>query len=287
MSNISYHLIRGDKVDNVIAFQPDSDEPLHQADSNHPYWDLIIEGLHNDDDNVFNLFDVAKAAANKLMVLSERVTYDHGKIRFDGDEQTGPLADHLVRVIQSDTEDYAPIVKFWELVASNPSEHSREAMYKWLAKHDFTIDEDGYIVGYKSVNGDVNDPDSWLSTRAGHGFVDGVEFGGVLSGECLPNVPGSVVSMPRAEVDDNHNNGCSSGLHIGDWTFVEKFSGGVKVEVRVNPRDVVSIPNDDTRKMRCCRYEVIGIATGPLAGPVKLNVSESNVAAPVAYAPFA
>lgn len=283
MSNISYHLVRGDKVDNVIAFQPDSDEPLHQADSNHPYWDQILEGLYNNDPAVFNLFDVAKAAANKLMVLSERVTYDHGKIRFDGDEQVGPLAEHLVRVIQSDVEDYTPIVKFWELVASNPSEHSRQQMFEWLAKHDFTIDEEGWIVGYKSVNGNVNDPDTWRSCQSGHGFVDGVEF----DNDYLPNVPGSVVSMPRAEVDDNHNRGCSTGLHVGDWSFVQAFTGNVKIEVRVNPRDVVSIPNDDTRKMRCCRYDVVGIATGPVDGPVKLNVSDTPAEAPkAAYAPF-
>ncbi|HEY5443402.1 MAG TPA: hypothetical protein VIJ87_02815, partial [Pyrinomonadaceae bacterium] len=112
---ISFIFNRGDKVDSVVALDPDSDSPLHQADSNHPNWDRIVELLKNNDKSVFDLFDPIGAAAAKLMVLSERFTYDHGLIRFDGEVRTGPLADHLVRVIKTGTDDYSPIVKFWEL----------------------------------------------------------------------------------------------------------------------------------------------------------------------------
>lgn len=286
MSNISFHLIRGDKVDSVVAFQPESDTPLHQADSNHPYWDQILNGLYENDPKVFDLFDVASATANKLMVLSERVTYDYGIIRFDGEEQEGPLAEHLIRVIKSDSDDYGPVVRFWENVAANPSEHSRKALFDWLARHEFSIDEDGYIVGYKSVvtKTDKDGNPGYTSTRKGDLFVDGVAY---TANDDIPVYrAGSVLTMPRKDVNENHNIACSTGIHVGDFSYAQNFSGDSTVEVRVNPRDVVSIPNDDTRKMRACRVEIVGKVDAPVEGPVKLNLSEKPVEASVGYRPF-
>lgn len=286
--NIAFQVIHGENLSTVVAYQPaNSETPLHQADSNHPHWQAILDGLNNNDESVFDLFDVASATAKKLMVLSERVTYDHGLIRFDGEVQDGPLAEHLVRVIKSGNDEYEPVVKFWELVASNPSEHSRKQMFDWLAKHEFSIDEDGYIIGYKSVHegGTASDGTKrdFRSTHAGHGFVNGVEY----KNDYLPYNAGDVVSIPRKEVDDNHNKDCSTGLHVGDWSYAAAFSGSKKLKVRVNPRDVVSIPKDDVRKMRCCRLEVVGVVNGPDSDPIVFSVERSAKAAqPVGYKPF-
>jgi hypothetical protein len=286
--NISFTLIRGDKVDAVVAFQPNSDTPLHQATSDDPNWQLILDKLNANDESVFDLFDVAGAVAKKLMVLSERITYDHGIIRFDGEVQSGPLADHLVRVIKTGTDDYKPVVKFWENVAQNPSERSREQMFTWLAKHEFSIDDDGYIIGYKSVHSYTavtanGEEKKYRSTKAGHSFVNGVES---KEGYVYQNV-GDVISIPRSEVDDNAGAACSTGLHVGDWTYVTSFSGDTKMKVRVHPRDVVSIPREDARKMRCCRYENVAIVTAPDSQPILFSVAKSEAAAkPVGYAPF-
>lgn len=282
---ISFIFNRGDKVDSVVALDPESDSPLHQADSNHPNWDRIVELLKANDKAVFDLFDPMGAAAAKLMVLSERFTYDHGLIRFDGEVRSGPLADHLVRVIKTGTDDYGPIVKFWELVETNPSADSRDALHRWLAKHEFAIDDEGYIIGYKSVTSDPDNKDGYRSTHAGHAFVDGVEVNGYVS-----YAVGSVVTMPRNEVDDNHNKGCSAGLHVGDWSYAENFTGKYVVKVRVNPRDVVSIPNDDSRKMRCCRLEVVKVVTAPEQGPIVFSMDKAKekalAAQPTGYVPF-
>lgn len=277
---ISYTLIRGENTDSVVAFQPGSDTPLHQADSNHPHWQRILELLNANDPAVFDLFDVASAVAKKLMVLSERITYDHGLIRFDGEVQKGPLADHLVRVIKTGTDDYKPVVKFWENVAQNPSDRSREEMFEWLSKHEFSIDQDGYIVGYKSYTS--VDKDTVKPTHQGHSFVNGVENNGYAEIRL-----GDVVTIPRNEVDDNKGRDCSVGLHIGDWTFVTSFSGDRKAKVRVHPRDVVSIPTKDARKMRCCRYELVEFVTAPDPSPILFSVEKSRVAAePAGYKPF-
>jgi len=41
------------------------------------------------------------------------------------------------------------------------------------------------------------------------------------------------------------------------------------LEVKVNPADVVSVPNDLDEKIRVCKYEVLGVITQPLDQPLK------------------
>ena len=65
--------------------------------------------------------------------------------------------------------------------------------------------------------------------------------------------------MERNQVDDDQNQTCSTGLHFCSQEYLNHFGGARTVIVKINPRDVVSIPNDyNNSKGRACRYEVIG-----------------------------
>jgi hypothetical protein len=65
--------------------------------------------------------------------------------------------------------------------------------------------------------------------------------------------------MERHEVDDNKDRTCSSGLHFCSKDYLNSFGGERVVIVKINPRDVVSIPSDyNDTKGRACRYEVVG-----------------------------
>lgn len=76
----------------------------------------------------------------------------------------------------------------------------------------------------------------------------------------VSNNIGNVVSMPRWMVDADKKVTCSQGLHVGAWNYVTSFMGDTIIKVRVNPRDVVSVPDDyNDMKMRACRYEVVAI----------------------------
>jgi len=79
------------------------------------------------------------------------------------------------------------------------------------------------------------------------------------------NSPGKTVEMPRAKVDDNDNNTCSSGLHACSKDYVKFFSNGSSdklVVVKIAPEDVVSIPTDyNNTKLRCCKYLVVSEIT--------------------------
>jgi hypothetical protein len=75
----------------------------------------------------------------------------------------------------------------------------------------------------------------------------------------MDNSVGKIVEMERNSVDDNSSNTCSSGLHFCSQEYLSSFGGERTVIVKINPRDVVSIPNDyNNSKGRACRYEVIG-----------------------------
>ena len=65
--------------------------------------------------------------------------------------------------------------------------------------------------------------------------------------------------MERYNVDDNKDNTCSTGLHFCSKDYLNSFGGERTVIVKINPRDVVSIPSDyNATKGRACRYEVVG-----------------------------
>lgn len=264
--SIRYQIIEQGTVNTLVAIDG---ENIYTADSRHPHWTEMLSLLAEGDRRVFGMFDVINGVAVKLTALSERISYSNGNIFFDGDKTDGPLAEHLTRCIESGLVDYNPVVKFWEKLASNPSENSREQLYNWLAAHKFTINEEGDIIGYKGFrSGEAGS--EWVSINSGTALVNG----SVKTGR-IPNSPGDVVTMPRADVDEDPHASCSVGLHVGTWGYASVFGDrDLTVEVHVNPRDVVSIPNDSSgQKMRCCRYTVVQKLTQEYATPV-LNANE-------------
>jgi hypothetical protein len=75
----------------------------------------------------------------------------------------------------------------------------------------------------------------------------------------MDNSVGKIVEMERNEVDDNKDRTCSSGLHFCSLGYLSHFGGERIMIVKINPRDVVSIPSDyNDTKGRACRYEVVG-----------------------------
>ena len=73
---------------------------------------------------------------------------------------------------------------------------------------------------------------------------------------------GDIVSMPRYMVDTNRKEHCSHGLHVCAKGYLKTlYFGGslVLTLVKVAPEDVCSVPDDLLSKMRCCKYQILGI----------------------------
>jgi hypothetical protein len=245
----------------------DNDGQPHIATDEHPNYRQIIASLIEDDQNedVLDLFDVSRTISAKLSRLTERISVANGVVYFDGDPVDNTISGQILRFAQQGVEDWQPLALFMENLAANPNEHSRTQLYDWLtANGEFTITEDGCILGYKGV---MRDPEhGFVSISRGPAVVDGVAVNGNV-----PNRIGAVVEIGRSAVHHDPRVGCSTGLHVGTWEYAESFARGAVLEVHVNPRDVVSIPTDcGAQKMRCCRYTVVNIieqkVQSPLAG---------------------
>lgn len=241
--------------ENIIAWVGGE---ILEASTGHPNFDRIkdavVGGTDYTVDELKDLFSAEHKVARKFEQLSERVFVRDGQVYFDGDPVDSVLTEQIMRFLEEDVADWAPLVAFWEKLAQNPSEHSREQLYGWLkATGGFTITNEGDFIAYKGVK---RSGDQYVSVHSGEAIRNGEEINGQV-----PNMPGDVISMPRTKVTFDPKNGCSFGLHAGTWNYAKDF-GEVVLTVKINPRDVVSVPVDCLQqKLRTCRYEVIDVVS--------------------------
>jgi hypothetical protein len=165
-----------------------------------------------------------------------------------------------VRMIQMLQEGFPiePMVNFMENLYQNPSHRAVTELYGFLEKNALPITPDGHFLAYKKVRG------NYMDCHTG----------------TMDNSVGQIVEMERHEVNDNKDQTCSTGLHFCGMSYLSSFGGERTVIVKVNPRDVVSIPsNYNEAKGRACRYEVIGeLNVNPEDAFTRPVQSNSNVA---------
>lgn len=193
--------------------------------------------------------------------LSENMKIVNGVIKFGEYTLEETLSDHLLSLLDDDntpkdTKLWKSYVTFLDNLHQNVNEDIRKQLFRWMeyenqAGNGFGITEDGCIVGYKGCDGTVLEPKSKFTGKA---IVDGVEFDG-----SIPNKVGSVIQMPRSAVQYDPQVGCSVGLHVGTRDYAVRWAP-ILLLVKVNPRDVVSVPYEvESQKMRVCEYTVLEV----------------------------
>jgi hypothetical protein len=149
----------------------------------------------------------------------------------------------IKRICQMVDENVSPqpLVEFMANLLQNPSKKAISELYLFLEQNQLPITEDGYFIAYKMVKSDYMD---------------------IYTGK-IRNMVGDEPEMPRAEVDDRRDNTCSQGLHFCSRSYLPEYSSSNRstdrcMLVKVNPRDVVSIPSDyHNAKGRTCKYKVV------------------------------
>lgn len=170
------------------------------------------------------------------------INYGAGNISIEGEklfwkeqELHNSLTTRIIQMYQ-DGFPIEPMINFMENLMLNPSKRAVTELYGFLEKGNLPITPDGHFLAYKKVKQDYTD--CYTGT--------------------MDNSVGKVVEMERNMVDDDQNRTCSTGLHFCSREYLNHFGGERVMILKINPRDVVSIPNDyNDTKGRTCRYEVI------------------------------
>lgn len=238
-----------------------SDGELQTIDDSHPGYEDVVEALADND------VSYATHIARPLNLVGERLGSFDSDLRVSGnsvyyghERLTNKLANMVLGYVRNGREGAEALANFVQRLYHNPNERSREQLFDWIERHGLTIDREGFIIGHKGVH--TGRDGKFVSSSFGEADVNGITIRGQI-----PQTVGDVVTMPRSAVDDNGDAGCSSGLHVGTYDYASGF-GSVLLTVRIDPADVVSVPNDcDFSKMRVCRYTVIGVNTDRVEFP--------------------
>ena len=251
------YLIQGKNIVVVIG------NNSHTVSATHISYEKLKEAIKTGDwDTVQDLIEPKK------VVLS----YGQGNVEVQGDKlfwKGRAFHNYLAaKFIEMYQEGFPvePMVNFMENLMLNPSKRAVEELYSFLEKGNLPITADGCFLAYKKIRND------YLDIHSG----------------TMSNAVGNVVEMERNEVDDDKDRTCSSGLHFCSLDYLSHFCGSDSrtVVLKINPRDVVSIPADyHSTKGRACRYEVIDEinkdAADAFIAPVQETAVVSGVTADV------
>lgn len=249
---IYYHIIADESgIKHLTAFSKKYSKWV-SADSTHPRYNEIEELVKNDYEEFADLIDMTEAVAGEFKRITDKVTIDSAGVKYDLDPIDESLSKQIMRFYY-DSLDYNPLVKFLEKVMTNTDENSRNQLFTWLSVHDFTINDAGNIIGYKSIQN--NGDGSYTPYNQGFARINDQEFNGRLKISV-----GDTVEMPRSMVTNDPAIGCSVGHHVGTFAYAHSFgpSGDTMMLVEVDPADVVSVPDDcNCEKMRVSKYKVL------------------------------
>lgn len=211
-----------------------------EAGGDKSRWEAVKSALTDPDTTNEEMLALVKpeVAVQAGIAGVDEVELVQGQLFYNGEPVHSALGDRIVDIVEQGLP-VGPWVAFAKNVYTNPAEFSRDELYLFLEKADLPITEDGCFLAYKNVTDDYRD----IRTNK------------------FDNSIGAVVEMPRYMVDQNRNNTCAAGLHFASKDYLPHYrSGGSRtMVVKINPADVVSIPNDySNTKGRTWRYEVVG-----------------------------
>jgi hypothetical protein len=206
----------------------------------HPFYVEILEELAlksaPDETYLLSLLNVKEKIKaqvfGRVKIVDQAVFYDDKPV---GNALTKRIIDML-----SQGYDIAPWGLFMDNVMLNPVVTAREELYRFLESASMPITPDGHFLAFKKVKEDLT---SFYDANTQH-------------------ILGKEMFIPMNEVDTDYRNQCSSGLHFCSESYLSIYHGGqgVTIVVKINPKDVVAIPDDySNAKGRAWCYTPIAV----------------------------
>lgn len=204
-------------------------------------------------DDLGDLIDITKAVENFVegdIEVKDEVVY------YKGHRLHGVVVDKLLEMLRAGMKDSAPLTNFITRLQANPSANSVNELYSFMSYKLLATTHEGMVYGYKGVQKDY-----WSST----GNADTIVVQGKTNERHqILNEVGTTIEVARRCVDDNKDNHCSFGLHVGSFDYADSWAGqdGRLLLVEFDPADAVSVPTDcDFQKLRVSKYKVISDIT--------------------------
>jgi len=209
---------------------------IAKSASNYP---MVVDALKNGDwDRVIEAANLRTAVTllsdGRVKIMEDNSVY------LDGVVVHGTLVERMLEMFREGF-DIKPMIRFLENLSENPTESAKDELYSFLEATNLPLTPDGHFLAYKMVNSEYLD----------------------IHSTTMDNSLGKTVSMPREQVDSDRNVTCSTGLHVCSESYLASAFGNPDkndrvIIVKVNPRDVVSVPVDyNNSKMRTCQYVVV------------------------------
>lgn len=212
------------------------DGVTHTINADHAHYSKIREALKiKNHTEVERLINIKQSVINFSL---GNVTVRDGEVFYGDMPVRGSVVRRILDMIRENF-DAQPMLRFLNNLMSNPSKRAVDELYGFLEATALPITEDGCFLAYKKVRDDYRD------------FYTGK----------MDNSIGTVLEMPRNQVDEDKDTTCSYGLHFCSLSYLPHYHGGQGrvMIVKINPADVVAIPSDyNNAKGRAARYEVIG-----------------------------
>ena len=210
----------------------------------HPNYNKLINHLKN---NNVEHFEASYDIVSHVNAYCEGyVNCTEGSLSWDGIKMPSMFTNTIIDMVKQGFP-FEPMLNFLDNLSQNPSDHAVVELFDFMENKNMPITYDGCFLAYKAVREDYKD---------------------IYSGT-FDNSVGSVCKVARNRVDNNRDNGCGHGLHVGAIDYAKTY-GGIDLDdsdndggnrlmiCKVNPRDVVSVPTDHKfQKLRCCQYEVV------------------------------
>ena len=250
------YIVQGSNITVVIGTTP------HTVSKNHITYNKLLAAIKAGEWETVQ--DIIEPKQVVLNFGQGNVSVEGDKIFWKGREMHNALTKRMVAMIQEDFP-VEPLIAFMENLMENPSKRAVNELYGFLEKNTLPITSDGCFLAYKKVRQDyldcytatvLNKPAAYMTDEDTAALEEAVGKNNEVTVAVEDGV--TVVSMERNLVDDDQNRTCSTGLHFCSQDYLRSFGGERIVILKINPRDVVSIPNDyNDSKGRCARYEIV------------------------------
>ena len=212
------------------------DDNSYTVNKDTALFDAAVKAIREKNlDALRKALDIKGNILGQLSAADPEFKDNNGIIEYNGYQLNRLLSSRVLEMLKLGL-DIKPMTAFIRNLVKNPSKRAVDELFGFLEACKLPITADGHFLAYKRIREDYTDCHT--------GKFD--------------NSVGQVLEMPRNQVDDNSERTCSYGFHACSYEYLKHFSGARIVVVKINPADVIVIPQDyNNSKMRICRYEVV------------------------------